>query len=498
MPSKNLVLAIDQGTTGTTVLLVDKSLKILASKNTEYRQIYPKPGCVEHDLNDIWNSTQTCIAAVLRAKPGAAKKIAAIGITNQRETSCFWSKKTGKPLYNALVWQDRRTSEVCKKLLDAGKEPWISAKTGLVIDPYFSATKVQWALKNVPAVQAAVAKNDCAFGTIDSFLVSRLTGGKEHVTEPSNASRTLLYNIHELKWDAELLALFEVPQSILPQVLNSTDCFGTTYKVKGLPDGIPIHGILGDQQAALLGQACISPGQAKCTYGTGSFILMNTGSQVVSSSHRLLSTVAWKIGNEVCYALEGGAFTAGAAVQWVRDGLQFFKKSSDIEALAKKVKSSDGVVFVPGFTGVGAPYWWPEARATLFGVTRGTTQAHIARAVLEGMAAMNFDILRAMEKDLGKKLVSLNVDGGAAKNNLLMQFQSDLLERELRRPKMIETTALGAVFAAGLGVGLWQNLSDIQRSWKFEKSFTPKMPASKREQFLKEWQRAMRALKAWC
>ncbi|MBI2605691.1 MAG: glycerol kinase GlpK [Deltaproteobacteria bacterium] len=491
---KDLILAIDQGTTGTTALLVNHDLKILAARNFEFRQIYPKPGWVEHDPNDIWASTLKAIRAVLGGKKSLSSRIAAIGITNQRETSCFWSRSTGKALCHAIVWQDRRTADLCAQLKSEGKEALVREHAGLLLDPYFSATKVQWALENIPAVRQAAASEDCAFGTIDSFLVYKLTAGASHATEPSNASRTMLFNIETLDWDEELLGLFKVPRGILPEVLDSTAEFGRTKKIPGLPDGIPIRGILGDQQAALLGQACTAEGMAKCTYGTGAFILLNTGAFIRRSKHRLLSTVAWKIGRETCYALEGGAFTAGASVQWIRDGLGLIKKSGEIEALARKVKSSDGVIFVPAFAGIGAPHWLPNARAAFFGITRGTTKAHMARAVLEGIALMNHDILKAMENDLGSRLLSLNVDGGASANNLLMQFQSDVLDTKLVRPKIIETTALGAVFAAGLGIGLWSGMGDIEKSWKQDRVFAPSMPAADREAHLSAWKRAVSKL----
>lgn len=490
--TKDLVLAIDQGTTGTTALLVDRHLRVLASKNLEFRQIYPKPGWVEHDLDDIWRSTLKAIKSVVAGK---ANRIATIGITNQRETACFWSKKTHKALCNAIVWQDRRTADFCEMLKQEGQEARIHEKTGLLLDPYFSGSKVRWALENVESVRKAAAAGDCAFGTIDSFLVHRLTGGESHVTEPSNASRTLLFNIAELDWDRDLLRLFGVPESILPRVMDSTGLFGESRKVPGLPDGIPIHGMLGDQQAALLGQACVKEGMAKCTYGTGSFILLNTGERIRRSAHRLLSTVAWKIGDKPVYALEGGAFTAGASVQWLRDGLGLIKKSSDVEKLAMRVKSSEGVVFVPAFAGIGAPHWLPHARAAFFGMTRGTGRGHMARAVLEGIALMNHDILKAMERDLGSKMKSLNVDGGACRNNLLMQFQADVLETRLLRPKIIETTALGAVFAAGMGAGLWADLSDIAKSWRPDRKFEPSMPADVRQRHLGEWASAIERLK---
>lgn len=494
--TRDLILAIDQGTTGSTALLVNRNLKVLATHNVEFRQIYPKPGWVEHDLDDIWASTLKAIKGVLSKSKSGAKKIAAIGITNQRETACFWSKKTGAPLCHAIVWQDRRTADLCEKLKHENHEEFVSRRTGLLLDPYFSGSKISWALENIPGVKRSAGNGDCAFGTIDSYLVHKLTDGRAHVTEPSNASRTLLFNIHSLEWDEDMLKLFGVPRSMLPKVLSSTDKFGETKGVRGLPDGIPIHGMLGDQQAALMGQACLREGMAKCTYGTGSFILLNTGHKVRASKHRLLSTVAWKIGKaKPVYALEGGAFTAGASVQWLRDGLGLFEKSSDVEKLAKRAPSTDGVIFVPGFTGIGAPHWMPHARATFFGISRGTTKAHIARAVLQGVAFMNHDILRAMESDMEARLRSLNVDGGMSKNDLLMQFQSDILGTRLARPKMIETTALGAVFAAGLGIGMWSDLEDIERSWVADKTFHPTMPKQSRIEQIKAWDEAIKALK---
>ncbi len=494
--TKDLVLAIDQGTTGTTALLVDRRLQVLASKNLEYKQHYPKPGWVEHDLEDIWKSTLQTIKAVVKDKK-TALRIAAIGITNQRETSCFWSRSTGKALARAIVWQDRRTTDICEKLKSEGQESLFQLRTGLFLDPYFSGTKVKWILENNPKVKAARDKKDLCFGTIDSYLIHKLTGGDRnsiHVTEYSNASRTLFLNLKNLSWDEELLEILSVPKHILPELKDSDALFGKIRNVPGLPDGIPIHGVLGDQQAALLGQACTEKGMAKCTYGTGSFILMNTGERIPTSQHKLLATIAWKIKGKTSFALEGGAFTAGAAVQWVRDGLKIIKKSSDIEVLAKTVTDSQGVVFVPGFVGLGAPHWKPDVRASFFGITRGTTQGHIARAVLEGIAFMNHDILRAMEKDLGESLISLNVDGGACKNNLLMQFQADVLNVKLNRPQMVETTSLGAVFAAGLGVGLWKDFSEIKKTWKVDKIFKPVMASSAKAEYLKNWNSAIQRL----
>jgi glycerol kinase len=489
---KDIILAIDQGTTGTTVILLDRSLSILAKVNQEYPQHYPQPGWVEHDPEEIWESTLQTISEALSRASIDESRIAGIGITNQRETTVVWNRATGKPIHRAIVWQDRRTASVCEKLKKKKLEPKIKRKTGLVLDAYFSGTKIAWILDHVPGARARVAKGELAFGTIDTFLTWRLTGGKAHVTDVSNASRTLLMNLKTLKWDPELLKIFRVPASVLPEIRSSSEVYGTTSGVRGLPDGIPVAGMAGDQQAALFGQACFAAGEAKCTYGTGSFLLMNTGKKIVASRYGMLTTVAWKIGDQTTYALEGSAFIAGAAIQWLRDGLKMISKASDIEALAASVPDSGGVTFVPGFVGLGGPHWRQEARGAILGLTRGTTQAHIARACLEGIAFLQYDILSAMQKDLGKKLKVLKVDGGATVNNLLMQFQSDILGVKLVRPKMIETTALGAAFLAGLAVGLWKNLPEIASHWKEDKTFTPAMPKKEVAVHLKRWNEAVR------
>ncbi|MBL7715619.1 MAG: glycerol kinase GlpK [Bdellovibrionales bacterium] len=484
------ILAIDEGTTGCTALIVDKNLTVIAESSVDFPQHFPKPGWVEHDVDEIWNATLQAVQNVVRKVD--PKKIVAIGITNQRETVCFWDRKTTKPFSKAIVWQDRRTADFCQELKSQGLEEKFQKKTGLLLDPYFSGTKVAWALKNWKEVQAAQKAGTLAVGTIDSFLVARLTAGAEHVTEPSNASRTLAFDIHQKEFSEELCGHLGILKSIWPEVRPSVGLFGKTKNVPGLPDGIPISGILGDQQSALLGQACIREGLAKCTYGTGAFLLMNTGAKAVPSRHRLLTTIAWQLQNgETTYALEGSAFVAGAAVQWIRDGLKMIRKSEEIEVLAESVPDSDGVTFVPALTGLGAPHWDPQATGLLTGVTRGTTSAHIARAVLDGIAFQNVDILRAMEKDLGSKLKQLNVDGGASANNLLMQIQSDYLGVKLVRPKMIETTSLGAVFAAGMGVGIWKNLDEIQSSWKEDRSFEPKMADPEKQKALGRWQKAV-------
>ncbi len=489
---KDIILAIDQGTTGTTVVLLSKDLEILGKVNNEYPQHYPEPGWVEHDPEEIWSCTVKTIEEAIRAADVDPGRIAGIGITNQRETTVVWDRKTGQAVHKAIVWQDRRTANACQRLKKRGLEPKIKKKTGLVLDPYFSGTKLAWILDEVPGAREKAEQGLLAFGTIDTFLTWRLTGGKAHVTDVSNASRTLLMNLQTLDWDPELLKIFRIPAHVLPLIRSSSEVYGNTAGVDGIPDGIPVAGMAGDQQAALFGQACFAPGEAKCTYGTGSFLLMNTGKKIVHSKAGMLTTVAWKIGSNVSYALEGSAFIAGAAVQWLRDGLKILHKASEVEAQASTVADSGGVVFVPGFVGLGAPHWRPEARGTITGMTRGTTAAHIARACLEGIAFLQYDILAAMQKDLGAKLKILRVDGGACVNNLLMQFQADILGVKLVRPKMIETTALGAAFLAGLAVGLWKSQAEIASHWKEDKSFLPRMPKKEVAVHLARWREAVK------
>jgi glycerol kinase len=479
------VMAIDQGTTGTTVLILDEALEVRAKVNREFPQIYPKPGWVEHDPEEIWKSTLGSIADALAQSKISGKDIAAIGITNQRETTLLWERKSGRPVHNAIVWQDRRTADFCAELKRAGKEKLVRERTGLVLDPYFSGTKLKWMLDKLGR------KPELAFGTVDTFLVWRLTGGASHVTDVSNASRTLLFGLRSLDWDDEMLRLFEIPREILPQARACAEVYGQTRGVPGLPDGIPVAGMAGDQQAALFGQACFAPGEAKCTYGTGAFLLMNTGAEPVASTHGMLTTVGWKVGGEVAYALEGSAFIAGAMVQWLRDGLGIIKTAAEIEALAMSVPDSGGVVAVPALAGLGAPHWRPEARGVVTGLTRGTTKAHLARAVLEGIALANCDILVAMQADSGKKLARLKVDGGAAQNDLLMQFQADVLGVEISRPAIIETTALGAAFLAGVGAGVWKSTAEITRAWREEKRFKPQMSDSARAEHLERWRIAI-------
>lgn len=485
------VLAIDQGTTGTKALVVNENLEILSQSYHEFPQHFPEPGWVEHDLNEIWESVEKSIQGAL--KKVDAKSICAIGITNQRETLCFWNKDTGKPLTRAIVWQDRRTNDLCQELIQKGSERFFQEKTGLLLDPYFSGTKAAWAFKNIPEVAIAHKEGRLAMGTIDSYLMARFANGGIHLTEPSNASRTLCFDIYKNAWDQELCQFLGIPLDAWPEVLPTTGEFTRTLGQKNLPDGIPITGVIGDQQSALLGQGCIDAGMAKCTYGTGSFLLMNTGKNPVTSRHRLLTTIAWSLKKgDITYALEGSAFVAGAAVQWLRDGLGIINSSNEIEALAKTVESSDGVVFVPALTGLGAPHWNADTRGVISGLTRGTTKAHLARATLEGIAYQNADLLIAMQKDMGKPIQSLFVDGGASLNNLLMQFQADLLGVELFRPQVQEMTSLGAVFAAGLGAGIWKDLEDIKKHWKKDAQFSPEISPQTRSGLLDKWNKAVK------
>ncbi len=487
------ILAIDQGTTGSTVALMDEKGVLRSSVNYEFPQIYPKPGWVEHRPADIWTSVEKGIRAIFRKNICKPNDIAAIGITNQRETSLLWDRRDGKPLNNAIVWQCRRTTDFCASLKAAGHEKLVKRKSGLVLDPYFSASKFRWLLNNTPGMAKLLKSNRVAAGTIDSYLIWQLSGGEAHVTDVSNASRTSLMNIKTGKWDKQLLDLFEVPENILPAIGPSSGILGHTRGVKGLPDGIPISGVAGDQQSALFGQTCFAAGDAKCTFGTGSFILMNTGSEMVHSESGLLTTIAWQLGEngKRVYALEGGAFVCGAAVQWLRDGLKMIKRAPDIEALAATVADHDGVEFVPALTGLGAPHWAPDARGVLTGLTRGTERGHIARATLDAMALQNADILGAMEKDLGKRMKPLRVDGGAAANNLLMQIQADVLGRKLIRPQLIETTVAGACYLAGLGVGMWQSPAELREIWQVERDFKVEMKATARRERLKSWRKAL-------
>jgi glycerol kinase len=484
------VIAIDQGTTGSTVLVLDEQLHVRGRGYAEFRQIYPKPGWVEHDPEDIWASVTAALAKAMEGIDAAS--VAAIGITNQRETAVIWDRKTGKAAHNAIVWQDRRTADRCAELKARGNEARVKQLTGLTIDPYFSGTKVAWMLHNVPGMAAAARDGSLAFGTIDSYLLWRLTGGAVHASDVSNASRTLLFDIKELDWSDELLELLGVPRALLPNVVPSSGPVGNTKGVPGIRDGVPIAGLAGDQQSALFGQTCFAPGDAKCTYGTGAFILMNTGEWAVQSKSGLLTTVAWKLHTgELRYALEGSAFIAGAAVQWLRDGLGIIKSASEIEELARSVPESGGVIVVPAFAGLGAPHWRPDARAAITGITRGTTKAHLARATLEGIALQNVDILRAMERDAGRPLTMLKVDGGAAANDLLMQFQCDVLGVEIARPELVESTALGAAFLAGLGTGVWKDLDTVRATWREQRRFKPTSDRAWVKEHLARWDAAV-------
>jgi glycerol kinase len=493
----NYILAIDQGTTGSTVSILDQGGVIVAKHNQEYPQIFPKPGWVEHNPEDIWQSVMSSVQkAMLKAQQQSsdfsANKIAGIGITNQRETVVMWDRKTGEPVYNAIVWQCRRTKDFCNSLKKKGFSKWIQKTTGLVTDPYFSASKIRWILKSDSQIQKRAQRGELAVGTIDTFLLWRLTNGASHKTDISNASRTMLMNLKTGQWDDELLKLFSVPRNLLPEICDSSGTFGVTKNIDGLPDGIPIAGIAGDQQAALFGQTCYKIGDVKCTFGTGSFLLMNTGSLPVASKSGMLTTVAWRLPNQkITYAIEGSVFICGAAVQWLRDGLGFINSSYEIEALAKQVVDSGGVEFVPALTGMGAPYWWSGARGLITGLTRGTQKSHIARATLEAMALQNVDILHAMQKDLGKKISSLQVDGGASANNLLMQLQANYLGAKVRRPKQIETTSIGAAYLAGLGVGLWKNTDELKKIWQEDQVFKSEITSKARSQRLESWHRAV-------
>ena len=488
------ILALDQGTTSSRAIVFDHAGSIVSVAQREFRQIFPKPGWVEHDPRDIW-STQAGVAAEAVHKANvAATDVAAIGITNQRETTVVWDRASGEPVCNAIVWQDRRTAAICDRLRARKLDRVIRRKTGLVIDAYFSGTKVQWILENVKGAKAKARAGELAFGTVDSWLIWNLTGGTVHVTDVSNASRTMLYDIRKGDWDDELLRIFGVPRSMLPEVRSSSEVYAETMLL-GAP--IPIAGIAGDQQAALFGQVCTKPGMVKNTYGTGCFMLMNTGTRPIASKNNLLTTVAWRIGKRTEYALEGSIFIAGAVVQWLRDGLEFFRASPDVEALAVTVSDTGGVYLVPAFAGLGAPHWDQYARGTIVGITRGTTKGHLARAALEGIALQVMDVLHAMEADAGIRLKELRVDGGASANNLLMQLQADLLKVPVVRPRVLETTALGAAYLAGLAVGYWRNQEDIARQWQADKRFTPAMKAPQRKRIAAGWKRALSRAKAW-
>jgi glycerol kinase len=495
MTDKKYILALDQGTTSSRAIIFDHAGQIISIGQKEFNQIYPKSGWVEHDPREIWSSQIAVVAEALVKADIKSADIAAIGITNQRETTIVWDRKTGRPIHNAIVWQDRRTASYCDELKAKGYDEKIKEKTGLLIDSYFSATKIRWILNNVEGAKKKAEDGELLFGTVDTWLIYNLTDKEKHVTDVTNASRTMLFNINTMQWDEELLALFEIPKSMLPEVKTSSEVYGETAG-KILTDKIPIAGIAGDQQAALFGQLCINPGMVKNTYGTGCFMLMNIGNKPIVSKNKLVTTVAWQIGKEVTYALEGSIFIAGAIVQWLRDGLGIIKSSEDVEALADKVKDTDGVYLVPAFAGLGAPHWDSYARGTIVGLTRGSNASHIARAALEGIAFQTVDILKAMEADAGKEIKELRVDGGATNNNLLMQFQSDILQAKVVRPKITETTAIGAAYLAGLAVGYWKNLDDLKDQWQINRTFDPdsKMDVKKH---LTNWHHAVEAARAW-
>jgi len=492
---KKYILSLDQGTTSSRAIVFDHGGNICSVAQKEFKQIFPKPGWVEHDPMEIWASQGSVAKEALlklSLKPG---DIAAIGITNQRETTVVWNRKTGLPIYNAIVWQDRRTADFCDELKKNGHAALIQAKTGLVVDAYFSGTKIKWILDHVDGARALAQRGELAFGTIDSWLLWKLTDGKVHATDVSNASRTMLFNLHTMDWDNELLNILEIPNSLLPDVKSNSEVFGYAHSI-GM-DEVPIAGMAGDQQSALFGQMCTGVGMVKNTYGTGCFMLMNTGEKAVKSNNNLLTTVAWKVNGKVNYALEGSVFIAGAAVQWLRDGLKIIRSSSEVQQLAASVNDTEGVVVVPAYAGLGAPHWNPHARGTIFGITRGTTDAHIARATLESIAFQTYDVLKAMEADAGLPIAELRVDGGATVNDLMMQFQSDILGVQVLRPEVIETTALGAAYLAGLSVGFWKSVQEISSQWKVSGRFNPDMDEQVKKSKLQLWQRAIHAVLAW-
>ena len=466
------ILSLDQGTSSSRAIVFDRSGSICSVAQREFEQIFPQSGWVEHDPHQIWASQASVIAEAISKIDINGKNIAAIGITNQRETTIVWDCDTDEPIYNAIVWQDRRTADYCDQLREEGLVEMIRSKTGLILDAYFSATKIKWILDNVPGARKRAEQGKLMFGTVDSWLIWRLTRGEVHVTDVTNASRTMLFNIHSLEWDKELLELFDIPLSMMPEVKSSSEVYGYTTTTI-FAHKVPIAGIAGDQQAALFGQMCIEPGSVKNTYGTGCFLLMNTGNRPIESKNKLLTTIAWKIGDKVSYALEGSIFVGGSVVQWLRDGLKCISSSADVEALAASVDDTDGVYFVPALTGLGAPYWDQYARGAISGISRGTTTAHIARAALEGIAYQTYDIVKAMERDCGLPITNLKVDGGASRNNLLMQFQSNILATEVLRPRITETTALGAAYLAGLAIGFWPSLDEIKAQWQVERTFDP-------------------------
>lgn len=494
---KKYILALDQGTTSSRAMIINQNGEIIGVEQEEFEQIFPKPGWVEHNANEIWASILAVIAGVLLKTNISSKEIAGIGITNQRETAVVWEKDTGKPIYNAIVWQSRQTEDICKKLRKEGYQDMVKDKTGLLIDPYFAGTKARWILDEVDGAQERAEKGELLFGTIDSWLVWKLTGGKAHITDYSNASRTLLYNIYDLEWDDELLEMLNIPKAMLPEVKQSSEIYENTVPYHFFGEEVPVAGIAGDQQAALFGQGCFEKGMAKNTYGTGCFLLMNTGENAVKSENGLLTTLAWGIDGKVEYALEGSIFVAGSAIQWLRDGLRMVRQSPDTENYATRIESSDGVYVVPAFVGLGAPYWDADARGAIFGLTRGTEKEQFIRATLESLAYQTRDVMDVMEKDSGIALKTLRVDGGASSNNFLMQFQADILDVPVERPENQETTVLGAAFLAGLAVGLWKDKSEIKKQWKLDKRFKVKMGSEERNDLYKGWQKAVKATQAF-
>jgi glycerol kinase len=495
LQSMKYIMSLDQGTTSSRAILFSQDGSISAVAQKEFKQIFPHAGWVEHDAKEIWVSQATVAKEAMLKLNINQDEVAAIGITNQRETTVVWDRKTGEPVYNAIVWQDRRTAEYCDELRAQGYAEKIKSKTGLIVDAYFSATKVKWILDHVEGARDKADKGELAFGTIDSWLLWKLTEGKVHATDVSNASRTMIFNIESMEWDEELLNLFSIPHSMLPEVKSNSEIYGYASAIH--MQHVPIAGMAGDQQSALFGQMCREVGMVKNTYGTGCFMLMNTGTKLVRSKNNLLTTVAWKIGDTTHYALEGSVFIAGAAVQWLRDGLKIIKKSADVQSLAASVPDTDGVVVVPAFSGLGAPHWDAYARGTIFGITRGTSDAHIARATLESIAYQTFDVLKAMESDAGLPIKELRVDGGATVNDLMMQFQSDILTVKVLRPEIIETTALGAAYLAGLATGFWKDIETIATQWKVDATFLPQMENEVKEKKLAAWQRAVTAVLAW-
>ncbi|WP_215225170.1 glycerol kinase GlpK [Echinicola shivajiensis] len=494
--SNQYILALDQGTTSSRAILFNQLGQPVGMTQKDFKQYFPQSGWVEHDATEIWTSQASVILELVAETEISPKQIAAMGITNQRETTILWDRETGKPLYNAIVWQDRRTSVYCNELKNKGLSDMVRSKTGLVIDAYFSATKIKWILDHVEGAREKAMQGKVCFGTVDSWLVWKLTKGKTHITDITNASRTMLFNIHERKWDKELLALFDIPESILPEVKSCSEVYCETAG-DVLSAKIPIAGIAGDQQAALFGQLCTESGMAKTTYGTGCFLVMNTGEKPVNSNNQLLTTIAWEIKGKVKYALEGSVFIGGAAIQWLRDGIKIIRDAKESESLAQEVKDNGGVYFVPALTGLGAPYWDQDARGAFFGITRGTTRAHFSRAALEAVAFQVYDVLNAMEKDAGGKTIEMRVDGGASANNFLMQFQADLVGSDIRRPKVTETTALGAAFLAGLAVGYWDSEATLQKLWEEDACFSPQKANEEVAKKLHFWHKAVERTKNW-